>query len=253
MICIDCDTEMTGKPVCRATRSAVRCRVPVSSEWIEWSGIRCTAARRIRVMSRSRMIAPSILASSRSPVAVNGTSRLKPPVEMVSTVLSLPSTIRAPVRPRRIRSRPSRSAVPGAIDGQRRRAAGAPRRCGRPTTTSPQSCCVEARQSRGSTRWPGVSSSAEVRSSSGCARRRSPAAPGRSRTSGTSTTRMPVDLAGARRPRRWRRNARPGRRRLGSRAGPPRPAAAAGRGPDAARRPGRSRRSRRCRAGGAAT
>jgi hypothetical protein len=32
MICIDWDTEMTGKPVCRATRSAVRCRVPVSSE-----------------------------------------------------------------------------------------------------------------------------------------------------------------------------------------------------------------------------
>ena len=29
MICIDCDTEMTGKPVCLATRSAVRWRVPV--------------------------------------------------------------------------------------------------------------------------------------------------------------------------------------------------------------------------------
>jgi hypothetical protein len=47
MICIDCDTEMTGKPVWRATRSAVRCRVPVSSDGIVWSGIRCTAARRI--------------------------------------------------------------------------------------------------------------------------------------------------------------------------------------------------------------
>ena len=33
-------------------------------------------------MSRSTMIAPSILASSRSPVAVNGTSRSKPPVAM---------------------------------------------------------------------------------------------------------------------------------------------------------------------------
>ena len=82
MICIDCDTEMTGKPVCLATRSAVRCRVPVSSDGIVWSGIRCTAARMIRVMSRSMMIAPSILASSRRPVAVNGTSSSKPPVEI---------------------------------------------------------------------------------------------------------------------------------------------------------------------------
>ena len=53
MICIDCDTEITGKPVCRATRSAVRCRVPVSSEGIDGSGIRCTAACRMRVASLS--------------------------------------------------------------------------------------------------------------------------------------------------------------------------------------------------------
>ena len=45
MMCIDWDTEMTGAPVCFATRSAVRCRVPVSSEGIVWSGIRCTLAR----------------------------------------------------------------------------------------------------------------------------------------------------------------------------------------------------------------
>ena len=38
MICIDCDTEITGNPVCRATRSAVRCRVPVSSEGIDVVG-----------------------------------------------------------------------------------------------------------------------------------------------------------------------------------------------------------------------
>ncbi len=43
--------------------------------------------------------------------------------------------------------------------------------------------------------------------------------------------------------------ARRARPRPGSRAGPPRPAAAAGRGPGAARRPGRSRPSRRPRAG----
>ena len=118
MICIDWDTEITGKPVCRAARSAVRWRVPVSSEGIDWSGIRWTAARMIRVTSLSMMIAPSILASSRSPVEVNGTSSVKPPVQMLSTVLSWPSTISAPVRPRRIRSRPSRSAVPGAIEAR---------------------------------------------------------------------------------------------------------------------------------------
>ena len=69
-------------------------------------------------MSLSTMIAPSILASSRRPVAVKGTSRVKPPVEIESTVLSWPSTIRAPVRPRRIRSSPSRSGVPGAIEAR---------------------------------------------------------------------------------------------------------------------------------------
>ena len=116
MICIDCDTEITGNPVCRATRSAVRWRVPVSSDGMDGSGIRWTAARVIRVMSRSMMMPPSILASSRRPVAVNGTSRVKPPVQIDSTTRSWPSTIRAPVRPRRIRSRPSRRAVPGAID-----------------------------------------------------------------------------------------------------------------------------------------
>ena len=38
----------------------------------------------------------------------------KPPLLIDSTTLSLPSTMSAPVRPRRIRSSPSRSAVPGA-------------------------------------------------------------------------------------------------------------------------------------------
>ena len=41
-------------------------------EWIDGSGMRWTAARRMRVASLSRTIAPSILASSRSPVAENG-------------------------------------------------------------------------------------------------------------------------------------------------------------------------------------
>ena len=49
MIRIDCDTDTTGKPVCLATRSAVRCRVPVSTVGIDGSGIRWTAARTMRV------------------------------------------------------------------------------------------------------------------------------------------------------------------------------------------------------------
>ncbi len=66
MIRIDWDTEITGKPHCLDTRSAVRCRVPVSSVGIDASGTSCTPARRILVLSLSRMSAPSSLHSSRS-------------------------------------------------------------------------------------------------------------------------------------------------------------------------------------------
>ena len=41
---IDSDTEITGAPVCSATRSAVRCLVPVSLVGIEASGTRWTLA-----------------------------------------------------------------------------------------------------------------------------------------------------------------------------------------------------------------
>ena len=51
MMCIDWLTEMTGKPVWIATRSAVRCRVPDSSVGIVGSGIRWTPARTMRVPS----------------------------------------------------------------------------------------------------------------------------------------------------------------------------------------------------------
>ena len=89
MMCIDWLTEITGKPVCRATRSAVRCRVPDSSVGIVGSGIRCTPARTIRVPSlASTITAPSILASSRSRVAENSTSSAKPPVHSDSTTRS---------------------------------------------------------------------------------------------------------------------------------------------------------------------
>ena len=111
---IDLLTLTTTKSVCLATRSAVRCRVPCSSVGMSGFGSSCTAARSSRLASLSQMTAPSILASSRSRWAVNSTSSANPPLAMLSTVLSSPRTTSPPVRPRRMRSSPSRSTVPGA-------------------------------------------------------------------------------------------------------------------------------------------
>ena len=47
-----CETEMTMAPVCFATRSAVRCRVPVSSEGIVGSGMSWTFAHASRLRRR---------------------------------------------------------------------------------------------------------------------------------------------------------------------------------------------------------
>ena len=92
-------TEITGTPVWMATRSAVRCRVPDS--WVSMleSGTSWTAARRMLLASLSQMMAPSILASSRSRVGEKSMPMSKPPEQMDSMVRSMPSTIRAPVRP----------------------------------------------------------------------------------------------------------------------------------------------------------
>ena len=54
---------MTSAFDCFETRSAVRCRVPVSIERIVGSGMSCTFAHMIRYVSGSRTIAPSIFAS----------------------------------------------------------------------------------------------------------------------------------------------------------------------------------------------
>jgi hypothetical protein len=70
MVDIDAEIETTGRPDCRDTRSAVRCLVPVSTVSMLGSGISCTPARTIRPSSQSKMIAPSIFASSRSAVGV---------------------------------------------------------------------------------------------------------------------------------------------------------------------------------------
>ena len=56
----------TGTPRERATRSAVRCRVPVSEVGTDGSGTRWTLARAMRLPSPARMMAPSIFASSES-------------------------------------------------------------------------------------------------------------------------------------------------------------------------------------------
>ena len=59
-----CEIETTSAPVCFATRSAVRWRVPVSSDGIVGSGISWTFAHASRLIASSTMIAPSIFASS---------------------------------------------------------------------------------------------------------------------------------------------------------------------------------------------
>ena len=59
-----CEAETTRAPVCFATRSAVRWRVPVSLEGIVGSGISCTFARASFVIAEFTMIAPSIFDSS---------------------------------------------------------------------------------------------------------------------------------------------------------------------------------------------
>src|SRR5690625_7067914 len=87
-MCIDCETEITGKPVCFAARSAVRCLVPDSVVSIDASGSSWTAARTIRLASRSTTMAPSILASSRNRVEENSTSNSKPPEDRKSTRLN---------------------------------------------------------------------------------------------------------------------------------------------------------------------
>ena len=85
MIRIDLLTAITGYPVCLATRSAVRCRVPDSSVGTPGSGTSWTAARTIVRAAASSTIAPSILASSRRRVGENSTFSSNPPEHMPAT------------------------------------------------------------------------------------------------------------------------------------------------------------------------
>ena len=106
---------MTGTSMERATRSAVRWRVPVSDVAMVALGTRCTLARAMREASAARMMAPSILASSERRWGLYSASRRNPPVHTERTAGSSPTTISAPCLACRMRSRPSRSTVPGAI------------------------------------------------------------------------------------------------------------------------------------------
>ena len=108
------DTEITGTSIERATRSAVRWRVPVSDVGTFGLGTRWTLARAMRLASAARMMAPSILASSDRRWGLKAASSRKPPEQMLSTSGPSPTTIRAPILDCRIRSSPSRSGLPGA-------------------------------------------------------------------------------------------------------------------------------------------
>ena len=106
--------ETTGTRNDRATRSAVRWRVPVSAVGTVGSGTRWTLALAMRSQSAERMIAPSILASSDKRCGLNGASTRNPPLQIASTSGSSLTTTSAPPLARTMRSIPARSGVPGA-------------------------------------------------------------------------------------------------------------------------------------------
>ena len=102
------------------------------------------------------MIAPSILASSESRCGVNSESSRKPPEQTESTSGPSPITMSAPMRAWRMRSRPSRSCVPGAT---RRRAyiIASVRDCAGTRRTLPEAARANASETSctGMTRKPG--------------------------------------------------------------------------------------------------
>ena len=79
MTAIAAETDSTGTSIERATRSAVRWRVPVSDGGMVALGMRWTLARAIREASAARMMAPSILASSERRWGLNSASSRNPP------------------------------------------------------------------------------------------------------------------------------------------------------------------------------
>lgn len=76
------DIAITKVFACFAVRSAALCLVPVSIDLMEVSGFITMLAWRIRFRSWERIIAPSILQSSKSFWDVNRELILKPPSKM---------------------------------------------------------------------------------------------------------------------------------------------------------------------------
>ena len=165
------------------------------------------------------MMAPSIFASSDSRCGLNAASSRNPPEQMLSTSGPSPTTMSAPMRACRMRSRPSRSGVPGRDGGER----------------------VEQRDAAP------YGHDAMHRTGDACTVGREAA---RSRSEAERLRRRGDRLADAWRPRTTRcragrRAPTPARWPAGSRGGRPRPAAGRSGPPGAARRRDRPRRTRR--------
>src|SRR5680860_796453 len=107
------EIETTRASICLATRSAVRWRVPVSTDEMLGSGIKWTLAVVMRSPWRSSRMAPSILASSYTTVGVTSTPIGMPPVTSGATCSSSAKTTSAPVLARMMLSSASRITVPG--------------------------------------------------------------------------------------------------------------------------------------------
>ena len=72
MTCMSSDTEITGTSIERATRSAVRWRVPVSDVGTFGFGTRCTLARAMRLASAGEDDRPVHLRQLRQPLRAEG-------------------------------------------------------------------------------------------------------------------------------------------------------------------------------------
>ena len=95
---------MTNVCACFAVLSAALCLVPVSTEWIVWSGFIRVFALRILLRSGETIAAPSILHSSKSFCAVNRELILNPPSTMFFCCSSGESKTTIPPRPDLTRS-----------------------------------------------------------------------------------------------------------------------------------------------------
>ena len=160
------DTEITGTSIERATRSAVRCRVPVSDVGTFGFGTRWTLARAMRLASGARMMAPSIFASSRQPLrAERGVEQeaARADVEHLGPVAHdderaharLQDAVEA-LAQRRARARPRRArrACATLRRGRHRPASGRPSTCAEPDAPLDAPSAQPSRRRHASRRCP---------------------------------------------------------------------------------------------------